>query len=135
MLRTYQCSRILLDGVDSLPSLRLGECNNVTTNACKAINQYCLIRRDRSGNMPCNCAESVSTHSTRMCRCSLHCNWLWGHAKPSVFSHPYALVIFGEDAKALVVISAQAISEPILENVELYYTDFWTSQGISFKCA
>ena len=74
--------------------------------------------------MPRNGAESVLMHLTRTFRRGLPCNWLRCHPKPSIFCHPYTLVISREDAKALVVISAQAISKAVLDNAMLYNTDF-----------
>lgn len=110
MLRTCQSSRILLDCVHSLPFLRLGECNNIAPNASKAVNQYSLIWRGCFGNMPRDGSRILSMHS-KCIRSSLPCDWLWSHTEPSIFRHPYPLIVLREDAKALMVISAKAFSE------------------------
>ena len=53
----------------------------------------------------CQCMRTVCVAG------NLRCNWLRGHAKPSVFCHPYTLGIFRKDAETLVVISGKPISK------------------------
>ncbi len=47
VLRTSEGVGVFLDSVDSPPPVGQGECNDVATNACKAINQDSSLCRSR----------------------------------------------------------------------------------------
>ena len=142
VLCTCKSCRIFLDGVDSFPSLRLGECDDIAACTCKTVYQYCLVDRSGFGDMARYSARSVSINTRDTRYWKLHSNWLRSHSKPGIICHPYTLVIFREDTKALMIVSAQKvrilsgnikmISHRLL-NIPRYLTDVWVMLECSWR--